>query len=216
MLANTFVDKRTIAMKKLLFLGDSVTDSHRLWLPAKYEGLGNGFVKMAADALKRQGESVQIINKGHDGLTLARLIDRLPTDCLALQPDVVTILIGINDVGVSKSTGISLESRQFPKRFQSLVQDLLADTRARILCLGPFIFPYPEEYLNWIPETLRAEHWIAETCAKYHIPFLPLHDYLNKKAGQMGYGALTIDGIHPTSAGHKIICEKWLSLYNSI
>lgn len=201
-------------MKKILFLGDSITDSHRLWLPPEYEGLGDGFVKLVSDALKNCEEPVQIINKGHDGLTLPGLISRLPQDCYGLQPDIVSILIGINDVGVSRNTGISLKARQFPEQFEYLIQGILENTGARILCLGPFLFPHPEEYLNWIPETLRAEHWILEISANYQLPFCPLQETLNQEAKRQGYDALTTDGIHPTAAGNQIICSQWLSLYH--
>ena len=203
-------------MKKILFLGDSITDSHRLWLPLEYGGLGDGFVKMAADTLSKRHEQVQIINKGHDGLTLSGLIGSLQRDCYELTPDVISILIGINDIGISMNTGISLKSQHFPEHFEYLIQNLLANTSAELMCLGPFIFPHPEEYLNWIPETLRAEHWIAKITAKYQIPFCPLHEFLNKKAEQTDYDTLTIDGIHPTEKANKYICEKWLSLYSHI
>ena len=132
----------------------------------------------------------------------------------AMQPDIVSILIGINDVGVSRNTGISLKARQFPEQFEYLIQGILENTGARILCLGPFLFPHPEEYLNWIPETLRAEHWISEISANYQLPFCPLQETLNQEAKRQGYDALTTDGIHPTAAGNQIICAQWLSLYH--
>lgn len=200
-------------MKKLLFLGDSITDSHRLWLPDDPDGLGDGFVKMISDSLQNQNETLQIINRGHDGLTLPHLIRNLERDCFCLKPDVITVLIGINDVGVSMQTGVSLEAQQFEQQFFHLTEMLCKHTDADLLFMAPFIFPHPREYMNWIPETLVAETVIQKAAARYQTPFCPLHDSLNKMAGEYGYDTLTIDGIHPTRFGAECIRDKWLSLY---
>lgn len=201
--------------QKIVFLGDSITDANRLWLPAPYEGLGNGFVYLAAQALKKQNKNISVINKGIDGLTLPSLIRSLSRDCYSLQPDIVSILIGINDVGISMNTGISLKEQHFCEQFDLLLQSIQAHTNAKILCMTPFIFPFPECYLNWIPETLRAEHWIQEAAQKYHIPVFSLHAPLNHAAEGLGYQLLTVDGIHLAPEGTRLLAGHWLNLYHT-
>lgn len=202
-------------MKKLLFLGDSITDSHRLWLPSEYEGLGDGFVKMIADKLKPQNDDIEIINRGHDGLTLPHLIQNLERDCFCLNPDVITILIGINDVGVSMQTAVSLREQQFKTCFLEMIESIRQHTDVTLLLMSPFIFPHPLEYQNWIPETLYAEDVIRKAATSYDIPFCSLHDTLNKAAEAYGYDAITTDGIHLTEMGSQYICDSWMKLYES-
>ena len=66
-------------MKNFVFLGDSITDAGRLWLP-EYNGLGNGYVKILSEKLS---DKFSVINKGHGSFTLPFLLRNLTTDCLS-------------------------------------------------------------------------------------------------------------------------------------
>lgn len=69
-------------MKNFVFLGDSITDAGRLWLP-EYNGLGNGYVKILSEKLS---DKFSVINKGHGSFTLPFLLRNLTTDCRRLHP----------------------------------------------------------------------------------------------------------------------------------
>lgn len=84
-----------------LFLGDSITDANHLWLPDT-NGLGDGYVAMLADRL---GSNTLITNKGIDGFTVSALLERLQRGFLKGHPDVISLLIGINDIGVALKYG---------------------------------------------------------------------------------------------------------------
>ena len=73
-------------MKNFVFLGDSITDAGRLWLP-EYNGLGNGYVKILSEKLS---DKFSVINKGHGSFTLPFLLRNLTTDCLSLSPAAVS------------------------------------------------------------------------------------------------------------------------------
>lgn len=196
-------------MKTLLFLGDSITDSHRLWQPEN-GGLGDGYVKMLSGIAAKKHLPVTFINKGHDGFTLPSLIRNLPTDCYPFMPDLITILIGINDIAVSRNCGLPFPAETFAARYDQLLSEILSHTNAGLLCMAPFIFPHPQEYQLWIPDVLRAETVMAEAAEKYRIPFLPLHDFLNGCASKEGYEKITPDGVHLTSRGHQLLAERWM------
>ncbi len=196
-------------MKTLLFLGDSITDSHRLWQPEN-RGLGDGYVKMLSGIAAEKHLSVTFINKGHDGFTLPSLIRNLPTDCYPFMPDLITILIGINDIAVSRNCGVPFSAQEFATRYDKLLSEILAHTNARLLCMAPFIFPHPQEYRLWIPDVLRAEAAVAEAAEKYGIPFLPLQDFLNGYALAEGYEKITTDGVHLTARGHRLLAGRWV------
>ena len=189
-----------------LFLGDSITDANRLWLPES-NGLGNGYVSILDQYLTAQEPTAYIINKGHDGFTVSALLRSIQSDCITYRPDFVSILIGINDIGVAMNTGVSLENLHFSKIYENLLYTICTETDASLLCLGPFIFPYPQEYLLWMNMVREAEQIIAALANRYQIPFVPLHDLLNTTAKEQGYPAITTDGIHLTQNGHRILAD---------
>ena len=202
-------------MKRLLFLGDSITDSGRLWLP-EYKGLGDGYVKIIADFLHREEPALELINKGHDGFTLPALLRNLSIDCFSLSPDLITVLIGINDISVAINTGSPKLLQNFQDHYRMLLDRLLSESSAEIVCMGPFLFPHPQEYALWMPSVLHIQEIIASLALEYGLAFLPLHEPLNRLARELGYPAVTTDGIHLTQAGHKLIAKIWLKQYYGV
>lgn len=203
-------------MKNFIFLGDSITDAHHN-MGVDEKGLGDGYVSMIAEYLQKNqtenSDGISVINRGHDGFTLQGVMHSLNRDCLTKDPDVVTILIGCNDVGILMNTGKSLEERNFAKDYDKLLSEIEKATSARIICMAPFIFPYPQEYENWIPHILKVEE-IERTISKMHdAEFIPLHDKLIKEAEIFGFETVTSDGIHLTRNGAKVVANEWVKTY---
>lgn len=196
-------------MKTLLFLGDSITDAGRLFSKCP-DGLGDGYVAALDSMINDGAVNFRLINKGHDGFTVPRIISRLPQDCYPFKPDIVSILAGINDAAVCMNTGISLEDYGFTDHYENLLLSVRSHTTAKIICAGPFIFPYPREYLNWIPLVREMEQRIRELAAKYRITYTPLQDPLNEAAQEYGWEKITVDGVHLTGLGHRLAAEAWL------
>lgn len=201
--------------KRYLFLGDSITDAKRLWLP-DYQGLGNGYVFRVAKALAAEGQYPEIINKGHDGFTVHALLRNLSEDCLAYEPDFVTVLVGINNIGMAFHTGQTIEKQHFYEDYRKLLTSLSGETRAKVLCMGPFVFPKPQEYSLWLEAVLSMEEGIRELTACFcQVRFLPLQEWLNEAAGRLGYEAVTTDGIHLTPLGHGLLAGHWMDFVRS-
>ena len=196
-------------MKNFVFLGDSITDAERLWLP-EYNGLGNGYVKILAEKLSGEFTS---INKGHDTFTLPFLLRNLETDCLSFSPAAVSILIGINDIGVAKNTGKSLRAQEFASNYDTLIRRLLEASISSVFLLSPFIFSRPQEYLNWLPEVREVENTIENLARQYQLPFLPLQERMQESEKQYGTEMLTPDGIHLTPFGHELLAKWWLEAF---
>ncbi len=197
-------------MKKIVFIGDSITDAHHNYTE---DNLGDGYVKIIAEKL---GDEYEVINKGHDAFTVFSLWKFLDSDCISKKPDMVSILIGCNDVAVKMNTGRSLKEQEFQKTYEKLLRKIRAKTEAKIICMGPFIFPHPLEYANWIPDIRLAESQAREAAEKYDAIFLPLHDVLNDAAEQHGYDEITVDGTHLAMRGAEIVAERWMEVFSKI
>ena len=196
-------------MKNFVFLGDSITDAERLWLP-EYNGLGNGYVQLLAEKLSHE---FTVINKGHETFTLPFLLRNLKTDCLSFSPAAVSILIGINDIGVAKNTGKSLRAQEFASNYDTLIRRLLEASISSVFLLSPFIFSRPQEYLNWLPEVREVENTIENLARQYQLPFLPLQERMQESEKQYGTEMLTSDGIHLTPFGHELLAKWWLEAF---
>lgn len=197
-------------MKTLLFLGDSITDCNHSFEP---ENLGYGYVRMISEKMNTPEPKYQVLNKGNDGFTVPAVRRMWKRNCLNLQPDFITILVGINDLAVIKNTGItpSVALAEFREQYQALTEDVRMMTDCPILLMEPFIFPHPAEYSTWEPELHKMSEIIQEITAANDLAFLPLWEKLKNFAKNQGYSATTTDGIHLTEAGHRIIANNWLT-----
>lgn len=199
-------------MKTLVFLGDSITDSDRIFSP---DGLGYGYVKMTANGLADRGQLWKVINKGVDGFTAARLLETAEHNCISYHPDLVTVLVGINDLGLMMNTGRTPGQQEqmllrFEQVYGKLLELLSSRTEARILLMEPFLFPWPQEYVLWLPFLERISQSIRRLSEKYHTVFLSLHREFLTLAKELGYPAVTGDGIHLTETGHRYLSERLL------
>lgn len=195
-------------MVRLVCLGDSITDAGRLF---SLDGLGHGYVKRISQSLP----DFQIINRGTDGFTAARLLENVRRDCVLNMPDFVTVLIGINDIGLLMHEEFCPERQEvcrkrFVDSYDLLVRRIREETGASVLLMEPFIFPYPEEYKNWFPFITEFSQEIQNIAEKYEAAFLPLHRDLNRLARQKGVETVTPDGIHLTEEGHLFLSERVL------
>ena len=204
---------------KFLFLGDSITDAYHCFDP---ENLGEGYVRMIHDKLHRlpvPGSSDPvpefiISNKGIDGFTVSRVYEMWKSIPDKSSWDTVSVLAGINDVGVWVDCGrsdalIKDAVSEFSRTYEELVTDILDYGTKKLLLMEPFLFPYPEKYRLWQPWLAEISLCIQKIAAKYGILFLKLQDRLSDAAVKYGYPAITSDGIHLTQQGNQILADAW-------
>ena len=131
---------------KVLFVGDSITDCMRRRPVGTGGGLGLGYVAMfhAWVKLKRPDLALDVINMGVSGNTIRLMADRWQTDVLSFQPDVLFILIGVNDVWIRYGCEGDLASTSLAEEYLKLYDQLLCRTvsAVRQICLmTPYIIP---------------------------------------------------------------------------
>ncbi|WP_277631195.1 SGNH/GDSL hydrolase family protein [Atopococcus tabaci] len=198
----------------ILFIGDSVTDAGRNHQDPL--DLGNGYPLMVAGMLQAAHPELALtfLNRGVGGDRIGDLKTRWQEDCLALNPDVVSILIGINDTwyNVGESAFASEESfDQFEQDYRYLLKSLFQQTDARVVLMEPFVLPYPKDRAKWRRDLDPRIQIVRKMAREYQTDFIPLDGILNQAGIEFGYQTYTgDDGVHPTTAGHGAIAQAWL------
>lgn len=191
-------------MKQLLFLGDSITDAGHLFEPGN---LGYGYVRCLAEQLP----ICALCNRGHDGFTTEALWRMLQRDSVEKNWDVITLLIGVNDIPVSLYANRNRIPEEFSFYYDHILHLLSERTDAHLVLAEPFLFDSPAQYLTWEPYLLEESLLIRRLAAKYDAIFLPLHQEFRREAARLGTASLTTDGIHLTDMGSRTLARLWLT-----
>ena len=194
---------------RVLFQGDSITDGNRGRNADPNHILGHGYAFLIAAkyGAALPGRNLTFLNRGVSGNTVADLARRWQPDTIALAPDLLSILIGINDA-----------SRAVPvEEFEKAYDELLASTVAALphvrLVLGePFTLPVGKHKADW--ETWRAEiakrqQAVARLAQKYHATLVRYQAAFDDACRRAPADYWIWDGIHPTYSGHQIMAEAW-------
>ena len=210
---------------KILFFGDSITDAGRNRdNPNMQSGLGYGYVRVIADRLLgEKPDSHTIINTGISGNRIVDLYARIKTGVWQHEPELISILIGINDIWheITHKNGVE------PERFEKVYRMLIEDTQkklpnARFILCEPFVLEgtatcateeMPDRYERFKQVYEYAE--ITKRLAKeYGFYFLPLQDKFTEAAKKLGAQYYAPDGVHPNVGGSSLIATEWMKLFN--
>lgn len=201
---------------RILFIGDSVTDAGRNRLKSK--DLGKGYPKMVAEMLQSLYPELQLtfLNRGISGNKVDDLEKRWQKDCIDLEPDIVSILIGINDtwhrIG-QRNFGTDATFRQFENIYRTILRQVSEQTNAKIVIMEPFLLHYPENRKDWRIDFNPRREIIAKLANEFAVHYIRLDEILNEQAKRTGEQFLTgDDGIHPTLAGHRTIAKAWIEI----
>lgn len=211
---------KKIALKKegiILFQGDSITDAGRKRdksEPNNSAALGSGYALMAASGLLRKnaGKNLKIYNKGISGNKVFQLAERWDSDCFAIKPDVLSILVGVNDYWHT----LNHDYKGTVQTYRDDYNKLLEHTRQQLpdvqLIIGePFavkdVSAVDDKWYPAFDEYRAAAKEIADKHQAIFIPYQAIFD----KAIQLAPGAYwTGDGVHPSVAGAQLMAEAWL------
>ena len=188
----------------ILFQGDSITDCSRA---RDYpQSLGNGYVDFVAVHLWAAYPRLQLNfrNEGIAGDTTADLLARWQTDTIDLQPNWLSLLVGMNDV----LQGV--EPAQFDKNYRELIKWTQADTKAQIVMMGSFAFPSSEESIKARPALDEIIQRTRAIAYDYGIPYIDLDGIFSSVVIGTPWDFWTTDGIHPLQSGHGVITNHWL------
>ena len=199
----------------VLFQGDSITDGGRdrtIVQPNVLEGFGSSYAALLMLEIRADRPDVpwQFYNRGVSGDKIPDLEARWPTDTLAIRPDILSILVGVNDYWHRRTHGYTGTVADYEQRYRAL----LARTRdalpnVSLVVLEPFVLRVGAIDTSWFPEFDERRAAAARVASAVDARFVALQDVFNDRAAQTGPAAWAADGVHPTPAGHALIAERW-------
>jgi len=200
----------------ILFQGDSITDTGRSRLafgPNKGDDLGFGYPRMIADQLlaENQGQYLQFYNRGISGDRIRDLEDRWERDTLKLGPDLLSILIGVNDTWNYLFSGLGSSPEEYRIVFQKLLElTLHRFPDVQLALCEPFILLTGEVNEEWEEDLVLRQESVVELAKKFGAIHVPFQHALNNTASQVTPHLLLEDGVHPTEKGHQLLADCWL------
>lgn len=195
----------------ILFQGDSITDANRD--KENPENMGTGYANFTAAWLsaKYPEMNLSFINRGISGHRVKDLQARWQEDCIDLAPDVVSILIGINDVWRKFDSNDPTSVEQYEEGYRALLNETCDKLEGvQLLILEPFALPtgvITDEWREDLDPKIQVARKLAkEFCATY----IPLDGMFAAASTEQPESFWLHDGVHPTQAGHALISQAWL------
>ena len=201
----------------ILFQGDSITDAGRNREDNTCnnpEALGAGYSMLAGAALleKYSKLDLKIYNRGISGNKVYQLAERWERDCLDLKPDILSILIGVNDIWHKLDGNYNGTIDIYRNDYITLLErtkKALPDIKL-VIC-EPFAVPGVKAVDDkWYPEFYsyqKASKEIADKFGAVFVPYQKIYDEALKKAPGSYW---TPDGVHPSLAGAQLMASAWL------
>lgn len=187
---------------RILFQGDSITDGNRGRSTDPNHILGHGYVFIIAarHGAAFPGAKLDFMNRGVSGNTVLDLEKRWQKDTLDLKPDVLSILIGVND----NSKGVPLD--QYEQVYDKLITEAKAANPKLKLVLGePFVKPTGK-----VNDGIRKRQEIVARLAKKHGAALVRYQRVFDEAAKRAPADYWVwDNVHPTYRGHQLVADEW-------
>ena len=202
---------------KLIFQGDSITDAGRD--KRNYHELGNGYPKYAAEIIAEENKNIEFefINFGISGNRTSELFDRLYTDGIAFEPDIISILIGINDIWHRYGPArIATTDAQIALNYREILKRLKRETHAKIVMLSPYVLDDASKD-NMKKDLEAVLPIIRDLADEYADVYIPLDELFDEAIKTQPYAMFySNDGVHPNDNGAKFIAEQYAKAVQKI
>ncbi|HMG18892.1 MAG TPA: SGNH/GDSL hydrolase family protein [Gemmatimonadales bacterium] len=199
----------------VLFQGDSITDCGRnrgSAEPNSTGALGTGYPLLVTAAVlaAHADRALRFYNRGISGNKVPDLQQRWTADALDLQPDVLSVLIGVNDFWHKLDLGYSGTVQDYEAQYAALLdQTRRALPRVHLIVLEPFVLRCGAVTGRWFPEFDLRRAAAARVAARARATFVPLQSVFNQRTRSSPPEYWAADGVHPTPAGHAVIAQQW-------
>jgi acyl-CoA thioesterase-1 len=199
------------ANSTVLFQGDSITDAGRI--RDQHKHLGGGYAMMAAAWFNAwfPENGVTFLNRGISGNCTGDLVSRWEQDCIALKPNVVSILIGINDTWrTTIDDNTPTTAAEFEANYHAILARTAAELAAELIILEPFVLPNQARYAD-TRRNLNEKIDVARRLAReFNATYIPLDGMLQSACTRVAAEHWSEDGVHLTPAGNALVAQIWL------
>ncbi len=203
----------------ILFQGDSITDAGRKrenLVANNPSALGSGYALIAASELllKYPEKNLKIYNRGVSGDKSYQLTDRWDKDCLELKPDVLSILVGVNDYWHKHNDNYKGSAEIYKNYYMALLERTKKQLPNVKLIIGePFgLSGIGAIDKTWYPEFPEYQKAAREIADQFDAAFIPYQSVFDKAVKSAPGSYWTGDGVHPTLAGAQLMARAWLEV----
>lgn len=204
--------------KVILFQGDSITDGNRGRSDDPNHILGHSYAYIIGGKLGNEYAEIglRFYNRGISGDRISDLYARWNEDAISLNPDIISIMIGVNDAWRTMKGEPSGVTDRFERAYRHVLEEtseVLPHTKL-ILC-EPFILKTGELAQQWEAWDERIKHYqavVRQLAELFHAVHVPLQGAFNEAAQRADASYWLWDGVHPTAAGHDLIAKQWLHI----
>lgn len=199
-----------------LFQGDSITDGNRSRNHDWNHVMGHGFAYLIASRLWYDfpKKGFHFFNRGISGNKVADLAARWQTDTIDIRPDLLSILVGINDVDAFMGGDKNFTAENFAEEYRQLLQQTKQQLpNTQLVICEPFILPVGrikerwEEYEN---EMAKRQKIVKQLSIEFNAIFIEFQNTFNKAIAKAPADYWIWDGIHPMPAGHELMAREWI------
>lgn len=199
----------------VLFQGDSITDCGRSpnVVAGCSQSLGPGYPGLVAARLlcDHPEHNWNFINRGISGNRIVDLYARWKIDGINLAPNVISILIGVNDTWHEFSRQNGVEVPRFERIYRELLQWTCEQLpNVKFILMDPFLCPDVADRASFLPDVAARADVVARLAKEFNAVHIKTQELFNdafKRAPQEFWAA---DGVHPTPAGHQLITDAWV------
>lgn len=219
---------------RVLFIGDSITDGN--WgnvcspKPSSERSLGDmnhiygsGYMYLCASYYQGNypEKEYDFFNRGISGNTLLDLEKRWKEDVIEMNPDVLSVLIGTNDIHhhLRSGNGKAFDFEVWERRYRALLDcSLKANPKLKIILAAPFVantgnMRKSKNFAERDSMVRRCAAIVERIAHDYHAIYLPyntMFDELLKTCPTSKDTYWIWDGLHPTPAGHRRMADMWI------
>ena len=213
----------TSSNKKVVFLGDSITQNAVI-NSDKFKG----FISLLGENVD---QNIELIGKGIGGDKVSDLLTRYRDDVIKLNPDMVFIYIGINDVWHKYDYGTGTDIDLYENGLRQIITDLKENGVEVILCTPTVIGENKGEFtlVNQFKDIETMEIMnndlddysdiIRKLSREFDTKLLDLRkifmQYISENNPEnKSKGVLTADGVHLNNIGSKLIADEMIKFLN--
>ncbi|MDB6124214.1 MAG: Lipolytic protein family, partial [Pedosphaera sp.] len=216
--ARSLISKNNV----ILFQGDSITDAGRsrdaAAQPNKQAALSQGYAWLAAAELlvDHPTDNLKIFNRGISGNKVYQLAERWQTDCLDLKPNVLSILIGVNDFWHTLEGKYNGTVEIYEKDYRALLdRTKKALPKVKLVICEPFILRCGAVNEKWLPKFNDYRAAAKRVADSFHATFVPFQSMFDEAINYAPAEHWAGDGVHPTNFGASLMAHNWLKAVTS-